>query len=48
MPKIVNKDEKIKQIVFASMPFFAEKAFAGTNVAEIAKAARIGKGTIYE
>ncbi len=48
MPKIVNKDEKIKQIVFASMPFFAEKGFTATNVAEIAKAAGIGKGTIYE
>ncbi len=48
MPKLVNKQNKIELILDASLPLFAQKGFNGTNVAEIAENAGIGKGTIYE
>lgn len=48
MPRLVNKQEKIDSILDVSLPLFAQKGFNGTNVAEIAEKAGIGKGTIYE
>mgnify|MGYP000164960247 CR=1 FL=1 len=47
-PKIVNKREKREKIIHCAVDLFAEKGFADTTVKEIADAAHIGKGTIYE
>ncbi|MFQ5675581.1 MAG: TetR/AcrR family transcriptional regulator [bacterium] len=47
-PKIVDKDEKKKQIVKAAMSVFAQKGLNNTKMIDIAQAASIGKGTIYE
>jgi len=47
-PKRVDKDEKKLEIIFAAMQMFSEKGLANTKIIDIAKAANIGKGTIYE
>ncbi|MGF1488783.1 MAG: TetR/AcrR family transcriptional regulator [Prochloraceae cyanobacterium] len=47
-PKIVDKEEKRKKIVAAALKVFASKGYKGTRTIDIAEAARIGKGTIYE
>lgn len=39
---------KKKKIVTAAITTFAQKGYAGTRIAEVAEAAGIGKGTIYE
>jgi AcrR family transcriptional regulator len=48
MPKIVDKEEKKATILEASIRVFAEKGWRNTTIADIAKAADIGKGTVYE
>ena len=48
MPKIVDKQAKKAQILHAAIAMFAEKGVANTKIADIAKAAGIGKGTVYE
>jgi AcrR family transcriptional regulator len=48
MPKIVDKDEKKSQILEASIKVFADKGWNKTKISDIAEAANIGKGTIYE
>ncbi|NOX37108.1 MAG: TetR/AcrR family transcriptional regulator [Calditrichaeota bacterium] len=48
MPKIVDKDAKRKEILRAAMRVFAEKGVTETKMADVARAAGIGKGTIYE
>jgi len=48
LPKIVDKDAKKHDIVQAALTIFARKGVANTKMADIAKAAGIGKGTIYE
>lgn len=48
MPKIVDKEEKKATILEASIRVFAEKGWRNTKIADIAKAADIGKGTVYE
>lgn len=48
MPIIVDKDAKKREIALAALPIFAEKGVAKTTVIEIAEAAGVGKGTIYE
>ncbi|NOZ60411.1 MAG: TetR family transcriptional regulator [Calditrichaeota bacterium] len=48
MPKVVDKEAKKNEIVNAAMKVFAQKGFANTKMSDIAKAAKIGKGTIYE
>jgi AcrR family transcriptional regulator len=48
MPKIVDKQEKTAKILEASVRVFAEKGWRKTKIADIAEAADIGKGTIYE
>ena len=48
MPKIVDKEEKRAKILEASIRVFAEKGWRSTKIADIAEAADIGKGTIYE
>ncbi len=48
MPRIVDKEAKKNEIVNAAMRVFAQKGFANTKMSDIARAAKIGKGTIYE
>ncbi|MFQ6038966.1 MAG: TetR/AcrR family transcriptional regulator [Candidatus Aminicenantales bacterium] len=48
MPRIVDKEEKRERILEAAISVFAKKGTANTKMAEIAEAAEIGKGTLYE
>lgn len=48
MPKIVDKEQKRKEIAKAAIDIFAQKGFENTTIQEIAKAASIGKGTFYQ
>lgn len=48
MPIIVDKAQKRKEILAASMRVFAQKGFHRARMEEIAAEACIGKGTIYE
>ncbi len=48
MPKIVDKEAKRKDILNAAIHVFVEQGAAKTKIADIAKRANIGKGTIYE
>lgn len=47
-PKIVDKSEKKNQILRAAIGVFANTGLANTKMTQIAQAAGIGKGTIYE
>ncbi|MFP4476067.1 MAG: TetR/AcrR family transcriptional regulator [Desulfatibacillaceae bacterium] len=47
-PKIVDKQQKKSDIINATLELLAQKGFAKTSIAQVAKAADIGKGTIYE
>ena len=47
-PKIVDKEQKKKDIALASIEIFSEKGFEKTRMEDVAKAAGVGKGTIYE
>lgn len=47
-PKLIDKEERKKQIALAALDLFAEKGFETTSISEVAKAAGIGKGTVYE
>jgi AcrR family transcriptional regulator len=42
------KEQKRRCIIEAAALMFAQKGYAGTNVADIAREAKIGKGTLYE
>lgn len=48
MPKIVNKEEKRKEIAQSSIELLLEKGIRNLTVSEVAKKANIGKGTIYQ
>jgi len=48
MPKIIDKKEKRIKILEASIRVFAKKGLSNTRMTDIAEAADIGKGTIYE
>ncbi len=48
MPKIVNKKEKMKTISDAALRVFREFGYPNARMADIAKSADIGKGTLYE
>ena len=48
MPKIIDKKVKKFEILGAAMKIFAQKGVANTKMVDIAVAAGIGKGTIYE
>jgi AcrR family transcriptional regulator len=48
MPKIVNREEKIKAIAAAALELFAQKGFGATSVGQIARKAGVGKGTLYD
>lgn len=47
-PKIIDKEEKRAAIVQAAVRVFARQGVGKTRMVEIAEAAGIGKGTIYE
>ena len=46
-PKLVNKTEKAKYIAGAALILFMKRGFAATSVGQIARAAGVGKGTLY-
>ena len=48
MPRIIDKKEKKAKILEASIRVFAKKGLSNTKMADIAEAADVGKGTIYE
>jgi len=47
-PKLVDKSEKINAIAKTALYLFAEKGYSATSVEQIAEAAGIGKGTVYD
>jgi TetR/AcrR family transcriptional regulator, repressor for uid operon len=47
-PKIIDKDAKKKLIIQAAMQVFSKEGVAKAKMIDIAQAAGIGKGTIYE
>jgi TetR/AcrR family fatty acid metabolism transcriptional regulator len=48
MPKIIDKKEKRGRILDAAIHIFAQRGVKNTKIADIAEAAGIGKGTVYE
>ena len=48
MPKIVDKQEKTARIGSAAIAVFRKLGYHGTRMVDIAAAAGIGKGTLYE
>jgi AcrR family transcriptional regulator len=48
MPKIVDKEAKKMDILHAAMHVFAKKGVVNAKMIDIAMAAAVGKGTIYE
>lgn len=48
MPKIVDKEEKSRLISEVALKVFRSRGYTRTRMADIAEAAGIGKGTIYE
>jgi TetR/AcrR family fatty acid metabolism transcriptional regulator len=46
--KVIDKKEKKDQIIEAALREFSKKGFARTTINDIANAAGIGKGTVYE
>jgi len=48
LPKIVDKKEKTARIGSAAITVFRKLGYHGTRMADIAGAAGIGKGTLYE
>jgi len=48
VPKRVNKEKKKRSIILAANEIFSRDGYFKTKVEEIAKAADVGKGTIYE
>ena len=47
-PKVIDKQEKRKQIIKAAIRVFARLGLPNTKMLQVAEAAGIGKGTIYE
>jgi AcrR family transcriptional regulator len=48
VPRIVNKKEKAARIGSAAISVFRKLGYHGTRMVDIAEAAGIGKGTLYE
>eukprot|EP01155_Anaeramoeba_flamelloides_P012691 Anaeramoba_flamelloidesa333171_63.p1 GENE.a333171_63~~a333171_63.p1 ORF type:complete len:171 (-),score=10.40 a333171_63:112-624(-) len=48
MPKIVNKEERRKEIALSCKKLFIQRGMKALTISEVAKTAGIGKGTIYE
>lgn len=47
-PRQVNKAEKTNNIARSALVLFSEKGYRATSVGQIAQAAGIGKGTVYD
>ncbi len=47
-PQAVNRQARQEKIARAALTVFSKKGYAATSVREIAKAAGMGKGTLYE
>ena len=47
MPKIVRKNQKKREIALAAIELFYKNGLVKTSVESIAKAAGVGKGTVY-
>ncbi len=47
MARIINKEEKKCKIALSAIEFFCNKGIQQTSIDEIAKSAKIAKGTIY-
>jgi AcrR family transcriptional regulator len=47
-PRIVDKEQRKKEIACVALDLFAENGFEATSISRVAQAAGIGKGTIYE
>jgi AcrR family transcriptional regulator len=47
-PKLVDKGKKTREIARVALSLFSQKGYSATSVDQIAHAAGIGKGTIYE
>ncbi len=47
-PKLVDKEQRKKEIALVALDLFAEKGFETASISSVAKAAGIGKGTVYE
>jgi len=47
-PKIVDREAKKLEILQAALQVFSQKGISNTKMIDIARAASIGKGTIYE
>lgn len=48
MPRVVDKEQKKRQIALQAVDVFAERGFEATSISQIAEAVGIGKGTVYE
>ena len=48
MPKIVDKEAKAQAISSVALTVFRKRGYPGTRMSDIAEAAGIGKGTLYE
>jgi AcrR family transcriptional regulator len=48
MPRVIDKQQKSEAIGRAAMRVFRELGFHNSRMADIAKAAGVGKGTLYE
>jgi AcrR family transcriptional regulator len=47
-PKVIDKSEKRRLIAQAAARVFGEKGFENTRMEDVARAAFVGKGTLYE
>ncbi len=47
-PKLVDKEQRKREIATAALEVFAANGFESTSISQIATAAGIGKGTVYE
>ncbi len=47
MARVIDKQQKKREIALSALPVFAQEGFSSVSVERIAKAAGVGKGTIY-
>lgn len=48
MPKIVDRESKKRKILTAALKVFSRNGYYNTKISEIAREAKMGKGTLYE
>jgi AcrR family transcriptional regulator len=46
-PKVVDRDQRKREIALAALELFAQNGFEATSVSQIAEAAGVSKGSIY-